>query len=305
MFSKNTLQNRFVYHPKITMKTYKRVSSIQKYLSIEKKQKRKIGFTPTMGALHAGHMSLIKKSNEENEISVASVFVNPTQFNDKKDLKKYPRDLNKDANLLSKNGCDYLFAPTVTQVYPKSGIPKIKLDLSNFTNTMEGPNRPGHFEGVVEVVHRLLDIIKPDNLYMGQKDFQQFTIIGHMIRTLKMPTKLRVCPIIREDDGLAMSSRNVRLSKAIRPKCAILYKALSESKENLKKKSIAKLESTATKMLSIKDFDPEYFKIVDGYTLQEVRDPKKHKLIVACTAVWAKDVRLIDNMVLKGEKHIR
>jgi len=287
------------------MKTYKRVSSIKAHLGKERKKKRTIGFTPTMGALHEGHMSLIQKSKKENDISVSSVFVNPTQFNDKKDLKKYPRDLKKDAGMLSKNGCDYLFAPSVTQVYPKGGLPKIRLDLSHLTNTMEGPNRPGHFEGVVEVVHRLLSIVEPDNLYMGQKDFQQFTIIAHMLKTLKMHTKLRVCPIIREEDGLAMSSRNVRLAKKLRPDCSILYKTLLDSKEKCRSKSIASIESKALKMLTGKDFKPEYFKIVDGYTLQDVKDIKKHKLVVACTAVWAKDVRLIDNMIMKGEKHIR
>jgi len=258
-----------------------------------------------MGALHQGHMSLIRKSEEENDISIASVFVNPTQFNDKKDLDKYPRDLKKDAKMLSANGCDYLFAPSVRQVYPKDGVPKIKIDLSHLTNTMEGPNRPGHFEGVVEVVHRLLSIIEPDNLYMGQKDFQQFTIIAHMLKELKMKTRLRVCPIIRDEDGLAKSSRNARLSKKLRPKCNLLYNTLLYAKENHKNKKIASVESAAMRKLKQPNFKPEYFKIVDGFTLQDVSNPSKHKLIVACTAVWAKDVRLIDNMILKGEKHIR
>ena len=286
------------------MKTYKRVSSIQNHLSKERKKNKTIGFVPTMGALHQGHMSLIQKSNAENDITVASVFVNPTQFNEQKDLKKYPRNLKKDAALLKENDCDYLFAPSVTQVYPKEGLPKINIDLSHLTQSMEGPNRPGHFEGVVEVVHRLLTIINPDNLYMGQKDFQQFTIVDHMLKTLKIKTRLRVCPTIREENGLAMSSRNARISKKLKPQCSIIYKTLSSSKQEILKKSVKSIESKALKALSIKGFEPEYFKIVDGYTLQEIKDPKKHKLIVACTAVWAKDVRLIDNMILKGEKHI-
>jgi len=287
------------------MRTYKRVSTIQSYLKKERRKKKTIGFTPTMGALHEGHMSLIQKSESENDISVSSVFVNPTQFNDKKDLDKYPRDLKKDGKMLKANGCDYLFAPSVSQVYPKAGLPKIDLDLSHLTNTMEGPNRPGHFEGVVEVVHRLLSIIEPDNLYMGQKDFQQFTIIAHMLKSLKRKTTLRVCPIIRDEDGLAMSSRNARLSKSLRPKCNLLYNTLLFASEQLKKKTIKSIETSAMRKLSQKHFKPEYFKIVDGYTLQDVKNPAKHKLIVACTAVWAKDVRLIDNMILKGEKHIR
>ena len=285
------------------MKTIKRVSTLQKYLQSEKKKKRKIGFIPTMGALHQGHMSLVKKSNEENDITVVSVFVNPTQFNQKEDLEKYPRVLEEDARLLKENNNDYLFAPAVTQVYPKN-LKSIKLNIDHLTFSMEGPNRPGHFEGVVQVVHRLLDIVKPDAIYMGQKDFQQFTIVNYMIDQLKMKTRLRVCPIIRESDGLAMSSRNRRLTKSIRPKCSIIHETLSYVKSNLNKRTTKFLEKKALEKMSIKNFKPEYFNIVDGYTLENVSDPKKHDYIVACTAVWAKNIRLIDNMILKGGENL-
>lgn len=287
------------------MRILKRVSSLQRHLNIIKEENLSIGFVPTMGALHNGHMSLIKKSKKENEITVCSIFVNPTQFNQKDDLEKYPRDLDKDANLLHSHGCDYLFAPPSTQVYPKKLKTQINLDISHFTSVMEGPNRPGHFEGVVQVVHRLLDIVKPSNLYMGQKDFQQFTIINYMLNALEMPTKLRVCPIIREDDGLAMSSRNVRLREDLRPSCSLLFQTLQFAKENIDQKSISSIEKEAIEKLTRLDFKPEYFSIVDGYTLKPIVDAHNSEYIVACTAVWVGNVRLIDNMILRGEKKIR
>jgi len=281
------------------LKTYKTVKGLQRQLGQERKKGNKIGFVPTMGALHMGHMSLIQKSESENDITVASVFVNPTQFNDQGDLDKYPRTLEKDAKFLKANGCDYLFAPSAKQVYPNGEDKSVQLDISSLTKHMEGPNRPGHFEGMVQVVHRLLTIVEPDNLYMGQKDFQQFSIVAHMLKTLKMKTKLRVCPIIREEDGLAMSSRNVRLKPDIRKRATILSETLSFAKENLVDKSPQALEMAALKKLTFKDFKPEYFKIVDGHTLEPIKDASMHQYIVACTAVWAGEVRLIDNMILK------
>lgn len=287
------------------MRILKRVSSLQRHLNIIKQAGRTIGFVPTMGALHGGHMSLIKKSTTENDVTVCSIFVNPTQFNQKEDLKKYPRNLEADAQLLHKFDCDYLFAPGEKQVYPRNLDLNVSLDISHLTQTMEGPNRPGHFEGVVQVVNRLLDIVDPQNLYMGQKDFQQFTIISYMIESLYLKTKLRVCPIIREDDGLAKSSRNVRLNPEIRPQCSIVYEALDYARKNLNEQSIAEIERAALKMLEKPNFKPEYFKIVNGYNLEKIRHAYDSNYVVACTAVWAGDVRLIDNMILKGEKNIR
>lgn len=255
-----------------------------------------------MGALHEGHLSLVKKSVEENDITVVSIFVNPTQFNEKTDLDKYPRNLKKDADLLKAVHVDYIFAPSVTQIYPRTMQKTPKLDISDLTQSMEGPNRPGHFDGVVQVVYRLLDIIKPHRLYMGQKDFQQFTIIRFMLEELKMKTILKVCPIIREDNGLAMSSRNERLNRNLRQRAHILYDNLLMARKLIKEKDPGFIERKALKNLEQKDFKPEYFKIVDGHTLREIKNPRKHKLVVACTAVWAKNVRLIDNMILKGEK---
>ncbi len=281
------------------MKIYKTVRGLQRQLDKDRKEGKSIGFVPTMGALHAGHVSLVEAANKKNDMTVVSIFVNPTQFNEKSDLDKYPRTLNKDAALLKSNGCNYIFAPTAKQIYPNGDKASIDLDISSLTQYMEGPNRPGHFEGVVQVVHRLLDIVKPHHLYMGQKDFQQFTIINYMLKQLKMKTKLVVCPIKRAEDGLALSSRNVRLTKANREKSVILYKTLSWAKEHQDKFTVPTLEKKAMAMLNIRGFKPEYFSIVEGKTLAPIKKAKDHKYIVACTAVWAEDVRLIDNMILK------
>jgi len=281
------------------MKTYKTVRGLQRALERERKKGNTIGFVPTMGALHTGHISLLEKAQKKNDISVVSIFVNPTQFNEKSDLDKYPRTLKTDSQLLRANNCDYVFAPNVRQVYPSGDKVSIDLDISTLTQYMEGPNRPGHFEGVIQVVHRLLEIVNPDHLFMGQKDFQQFTIIRYMLRKLKMKTKLVVCPIKRAEDGLALSSRNVRLKPAIRKDANILYDTLVYIKDNIKKYKIKTLEKQALKKLNIKNFDPEYFSIVDGNTLAPVIAEEDHKYIVACTAVWAGKVRLIDNMILK------
>jgi len=287
------------------MRILKRVLSLQRHLNTIREEGLTIGFTPTMGALHDGHMSLIRQSAKQNDVTVASIFVNPTQFNQKDDLDKYPRNIEGDVALLKKNGCNYLFAPLPSQVYPKGLITKVDLDISSLTSLMEGPNRPGHFEGVVQVVNRLLDIIGPDNLYMGQKDFQQFTVIDYMLNELKRDTRLRVVPIVREADGLAMSSRNVRLDPVLRPITPIIHQTLMMAASQLSEFSIEDIESKAIEKLTIPGFKPEYFTIVDGHSLLPVKRPQDHDLIVACTAVWAGDVRLIDNKILKGEITIR
>ncbi len=281
------------------MKIYKTIKGLQRRLANHRTLKQRIGFVPTMGALHDGHLSLVSKSTSQNEITVVSIFVNPTQFNEKSDLDKYPRTVKEDAKLLKSVGCDYLFLPSTKEIYPQGESESVPLDISSLTKYMEGPNRPGHFEGVVQVVHRLLSITGPNRLYMGQKDFQQFTIIAHMLRSLKMRTKLIICPIKREDDGLAMSSRNVHLNKNIRGRANVLFDALNYVKANQNKYSPATLQKKALTQLNIPQFKPEYFVIADGHTLKPVKKMADHKYVVACTAVWAGDVRLIDNMILK------
>lgn len=278
------------------------VSELQAIIKKYKKEKKSIGFTPTLGALHEGHATLIRRSIKENDISVCSIFVNPTQFNESSDLKKYPRTFEADKKLLTKTGCDILFFPSNKEVYPKGSNYKIKVNLEGLDKRMEGAFRPGHFEGVVQVVHRLLEIVLPHKLYMGQKDFQQFTIIQKMIDKLKIKTDLVVCPIKREEDGLAMSSRNRRLPKSIRKKATILYKTLISIKNKLATESPEDLCQFALHKLNIEDFRPEYFIIIDGNTLKPIKSFKGVDYVVACTAVWAGEVRLIDNMVLKSKK---
>ncbi len=278
----------------------KTLKGLRRQLDQAKKEGKTIGFTPTLGALHQGHVSLINRTVEENEISVCSIFVNPTQFNEKSDLKKYPRTFQADSKLLKEANLDILFFPSANQVYPKGLNTKVKVNLGGLDTLMEGGFRPGHFEGVVQVVKRLLDMVQPDRLYMGQKDFQQFTIIQKMINELKIKTELVVCPIVREPHGLAMSSRNERLSKETRKKAKVIFNTLSEIKANLNDKSPEEWMEWSMKKLKRKPFNPEYVSIVDGHTLLPVKSFRKHKYVVVCAAVWADDVRLIDNVILKN-----
>lgn len=273
------------------------VNTLCAWLNDQKQSGVSIGFVPTMGALHAGHISLIKSSLTNNDITVCSIFVNPTQFNDPADLAKYPRTYDADCKLLISGYCDVLFYPTVEEIYPKDTI-EVKVDLKGLDNVMEGIHRPGHFKGVVQVVHRLLDIVKPDRLYMGQKDFQQFTIIDHMIKVLHLPVELVMCPIAREHNGLAMSSRNERLSNEGRKQAGELFAVLSKVL-NLRKTHSPKQATTSLfAELNHDPFKPEYIEIVDRYTLKPIDRWQEEGTQVICTAVWLEGVRLIDNIIL-------
>jgi len=280
------------------VKTIKTVKQLRKEIERLKKRGKTIGFTPTLGALHAGHLTLVKRMLKENDIGIVSIFVNPTQFNVKSDLDKYPRTMKADSQKLKKAKLDILFAPSAKEVYPKGLRTKVKIDFKGLDKRMEGKFRPGHFEGVCQVVKRLLDITTPDRLYMGQKDFQQFTIIGHMIKALKIPTELVVCDIVREKHGLAMSSRNERLSKVGRNKADLIFKALKWMKRNRNKYSVKELKQKTLEKLTAPGFEPEYISLINGNTLKDIRKMDSHKYVVACTAVWTEGVRLIDNMIL-------
>jgi len=281
------------------MEIFETVLDLKEAVNELKGRGKTIGFSPTMGALHQGHASLLAESKKRDDISVCSIFVNPTQFNDKNDLKKYPKTLDLDIQILEDVGCDILFKPSAEEIYPEN-LEHFTLDLGMLDKVMEGEKRPGHFKGMVQVVKRLLDIVEPDQLYMGQKDFQQFTIVRHMIKTFNLPTRLVVCPIIREADGLAMSSRNLRLQKSIRSRAHNIYKTLKASKDWLKYIPVKYTKVKAMNALDITDFSPEYFEIVDGNTLLPVEDYRSVNYVVACTAVWAGDVRLIDNMIYRN-----
>lgn len=280
--------------------TITHASELTKHIQNLKLQSLKVGFIPTMGALHEGHLKLIKTSKRENDVTVVSIFVNPTQFNDKKDLEKYPRTLAQDQQQLTGVGTDILFAPEVEDIYPSGTEVGADIYLGGLDSVMEGTHRPGHFNGVAQVVKRLLDIVQPVQLYMGQKDFQQFTIINYMLKSLQIPVKLRVCPIVREKNGLAMSSRNVRLSAEAREQAKVIFNTLKAVKQKSKTMAPEQLAAYAMKRLNKPPFTPEYFDIVDGDTLNPVDNMDQHSYVVACTAVWVEGVRLIDNMILKG-----
>jgi pantoate--beta-alanine ligase len=280
------------------MYLFKRESSLKKYLAFQRSFGNTIGFAPTMGALHQGHIALIEQSKKESDCTVCSIFVNPTQFNKADDLALYPRTPAKDVALLGKVGCDVLFFPEVTDIYPENGIATIPVELGDLANVMEGAHRPGHFEGVVQVVQRLLQIVNPDQLFMGEKDFQQLTIIRTMVEQLALDTEVVGVPIIRETDGLAMSSRNVRLNQEERQSAPKIYAILQQAKAMIGQSSLKEIKAFAMDQLTKAGFKPEYFEIVDRFSLQPLQSVEGAKGVVACTAVWLGKVRLIDNLVL-------
>jgi pantoate--beta-alanine ligase len=279
---------------------FKKEHQLQYYLNTLRLNKKSIGLIPTMGALHEGHLSLIRKAKEENDFVVCSVFVNPTQFNNDADLEKYPRTEANDIELLTSIGTDIIFMPSVEEVYPKELNTTLELDFGELATTMEGEFRPGHFDGMAQVVNRFLNMVQPHSLYMGQKDFQQITIVRNMLIQLGSEVRLVMCPILRQDNGLAMSSRNVRLTPENRALAVKVFQTLSAAKNLIDKKTPKEIEEWAMQELNISKFRPEYFSIVDGITLQLIEDFGKTNSAVACTAVWAGDVRLIDNMILKS-----
>lgn len=281
------------------MKRYKTVKGLRRSISSLKAKGRKIAFIPTMGALHEGHISLVRMAVEDGCEAVVSIFVNPSQFNNPDDLINYPRMPEKDSAMLVRAGCSLLFLPRVEEVYPKGLDVSVHIDLEGKDQVMEGVFRPGHFKGMLEVVKRLLDIVEPDFLYMGQKDFQQYSLVAHMLRVLKMDPVLKIGQTLREPDGLAMSSRNLRLGREDREKAAVIYRALLHARDLLPKSPVEAIQAECLAMISSEGLRPEYFELVDATSLRPVQDPALHKSVVACTACWAGEVRLIDNLVLK------
>jgi pantoate--beta-alanine ligase len=282
------------------MLIFKKVTDLQHYLTKVRQKGQTIGFAPTMGALHRGHASLVERANKGSNISVVSIFVNPTQFNDPKDLVKYPRTPERDIELLIDSGCDILFMPDIEEIYPNGTTPSVKFNFGKLDKVLEGVFRPGHFDGMAQVVHRLLDIIKPNKLYMGQKDFQQFAIVESLIKQMKLNSELHMCPILREEDGLAMSSRNVRLSPEDRQKATLINKVLKEASDMVGEYSPSEIQKISVNKLRAEPrFRLEYFEIVDGRTLLPIHLFEDTDYAVALTAVFIGDVRLIDNMILK------
>lgn len=278
---------------------FKNNDQLQSFIGALSRRDSKVGFVPTMGALHEGHLSLLAFAKKECDFVITSIFVNPTQFNDVSDLKKYPRTLEADINILAQAGNDLLFIPENTQIYPADFDQHRLYDLNGLDNLLEGAFRPGHFNGVALVVHRLLDIVQPDALYMGQKDYQQVAIIRQLIASEKLKTKLVMCPIVRDANGLALSSRNARLSPQWKEKALILSATLRFAQAELKgSQKISQIESEAKRRIEQAGLKIEYFSIINGKSLQPGN--KRHRSLVAVTAAWAGDVRLIDNMVLSS-----
>jgi pantoate--beta-alanine ligase len=281
------------------IKIIKSTIELEEFVSSAQQNRKTIGFAPTMGALHTGHCTLAERASRENDIAIVSIFVNPTQFNDKSDLEKYSRDLEGDTAKLAETGISAIFAPSVDDIYPHGISHDSDIELGGLDAFMEGPSRPGHFKGMAQVVKRLLDLVKPDKLYMGQKDFQQFTIVNFFIKNLKIPTKLVVCPIIREDNGLAMSSRNERLSKQTRDRAGIIYRTLKLIKRYKNQKTIGELIVYGIKRINkVHPFEVEYISIVDGNTLRPISHLSESNYIVVCIVVRAEGVRLLDNEIL-------
>jgi len=282
------------------MTIIKKISDLQNFLGLYRKDGQKIGFAPTMGALHPGHISLITESKKNNGLTVSSIFINPVQFNDPKDYEKYPITLENDILLLEKAGCNVLFLPSVSEVYPDGTTQQKKYELGYLESVLEGQYRPGHFQGVCMVIERLLDIVKPDNLYLGQKDYQQCMVIKKLteLTGLDQTVHTRICPTLREPDGLAMSSRNMRLSETERKNAGTIYKTLQLIKEGLGKNDLRSLKNDAKKILSEKGFKPDYVEIADASTLQLVNDWDGKQKLVALIAAFLNEVRLIDNLPL-------
>lgn len=268
------------------------VSLIDNY----KKEGKTVGFVPTMGALHQGHLSLVKECKKNSDITVVSIFVNPTQFNDPEDLKRYPRTLEKDAELLISVECDLIFAPSVEEIYPEPDTRKF--DFGYIESVMEGARRPGHFNGVGQVVSRLFDIVRPDKAFFGMKDFQQIAIIKNMVKQLKYNIQIVPCPIVREESGLALSSRNTLLDEEHKKNAPHIHATLKKACNLASEMSVPDLKKWITDEINSNPFlETEYVEIVDDTTLKVIEDWTEKGKKVACVAVYAGKIRLIDNII--------
>ena len=277
------------------MKTFPDIKKIQEIISAEKKSGKTIGFVPTMGALHQGHLDLMRRAKKENDLLAVSIFVNPIQFNKPEDLEKYPRNLEKDKLLLESVGCDILFAPTVEEMYPSAVT--TKYDFGELETVMEGAFRQGHFNGVAVVVKKLFEIITPDKAYFGEKDFQQLAIIQELVRKQNLPVQIIPCPIVREKDGLAMSSRNERLSGEERKAAPFIYATLKEAVILSAKMSPKEIKNWAIEQFASKSvFQLEYFEIANTQDLQPITAWNKAYGTMGFVAVQLGQVRLIDNI---------
>ena len=279
------------------MKVLKSKKTLIDYVERQREMGKKIGFAPTMGALHQGHLSLYKAAKKENDEVISSIFVNPTQFNNPDDFQKYPKTLEKDLELLEKAGVDAVYVPNVEEMYP-DGLNSKKYNFDGLENEMEGKYRPGHFDGVGTIVEELFRQVQPHNAYFGEKDYQQLAIIKKMVEKTKLPVKIHGIPTLREEDGLAMSSRNVRLTETQRKEATIIYETLTKVKEWFKVISLEEIKQKVTDIFRNSNFELEYFVIADEKTLKETDYFYKDKNYRAFIVAYADTVRLIDNMHL-------
>ena len=277
------------------MNIYKSIEDLQAFVEAERAKGLRIAFVPTMGALHAGHLSLVRRALSECDRCIVSVFVNPTQFNDPRDLETYPRTLEADSTLLASVGASALFAPEVSTIYPEEDTRTF--DVGAVAEVMEGRYRPGHFNGVMQVVSRLFDIVRPDCAYFGEKDFQQIAVIRAMVRLIGSPVEIIACPIVRVADGLALSSRNVRLSAEERREAPQIYHILSESRSWAKNMSPQQVIERVTEQINaVPHLRVEYFEIVDTDSLQPIASWSDSPAPHGCITVFCGEVRLIDNI---------
>ncbi|HJF06430.1 MAG TPA: pantoate--beta-alanine ligase [Bacteroides thetaiotaomicron] len=280
------------------MKVIHTIKDLQTELTVLRAQGKKVGLVPTMGALHVGHASLVKRSVSENGVTVVSVFVNPTQFNDKNDLAKYPRTLDADCRLLEDCGAAFAFAPSVEEMYPQPDTREFS--YAPLDTVMEGAFRPGHFNGVCQIVSKLFDAVQPDRAYFGEKDFQQLAIIREMVRQMDYKLEIVGCPIVREEDGLALSSRNKRLSAQERENALNISQTLFKSRTFAASHTVSETQKMVEEAIeAAPGLRLEYFEIVDGNTLQKVSSWEDSQYVVGCITVFCGEVRLIDNIKYK------
>jgi pantoate--beta-alanine ligase len=277
---------------------FKHPAHIRSFLLSRKNERITTGFVPTMGALHTGHTGLVTMARNETKLVICSIFVNPTQFNDPKDFEKYPSTIENDICLLEKAGCDILFLPSVGDIYPDGITATRYYELGSLETILEGKYRPGHFQGVCQVVNRLLDIVMPGKLYLGQKDFQQCMVLNKMVKLTGIETEIIICKTNREPDGLAMSSRNLRLNAAERKKAPAIYRALHSIKKDIKTGNMEKLTKSAKQLLTEDGFKVDYVEIAIADTLELIQKWDGKTTLVALAAAYLNEVRLIDNIII-------
>lgn len=280
---------------------FKKKIDISNYIVNYKKTSGKIGFIPTMGALHKGHISLIEASKKTDTLTICSIFVNPTQFNNTADFEKYPVTIEKDIDLLEKAGCNILFLPSVEEIYPADSSTTLPYELGFIETVLDGKYRPGHFQGVCNVVQRLLDIVQPNTIYLGQKDYQQCMVIKKLTELIQSPTQIIICPTLRESDGLAMSSRNMRLTSVERIKAVKISEVLLFIKQEIKPGNLQDLKQRCINYLTNEGYNVDYVEIADATNLTLLQNWDGKTKLVALVAAFLNEVRLIDNRIVNED----